>query len=178
MAFDLYGTADSDPGEWFDFGKKAPFRIKVRRIPLDKSREIEKRHGGKETFEVVNGIRRKVRDMDSFMESLTETALWAWVDLEGFKVTPRDESAAKMVGGNIGEEVDITGTKLTLSVKKAIMDKIKPLATVDTKVEDKDGNETGETKEETVDLGSFIVRCVRDLNERQGALERDAESNS
>lgn len=169
--FQLYSNGDNDPGEWFEFGKRNPFRVRIRRVPSDKAREIERRHEGKDQFEVVGGLRRRVRDLQSVLQVYEECALWAWTDLEGLTITARDLESAKLLGCQVGDAVDVTGARLTLQVKKALADKVKPLALVDRKKDD------GEVEEVKLSLFDFIAQKVADMNEANGAAEEELAGN-
>lgn len=179
MALKDYGKAEHDPGAWVDFGIDKPFRLRVRRIPPDVWEEIDRRHRGKDSFEVRDGIRRRVQDQDVVVAALTDKAIFAWVDAEGLEVDIEHEDAAKLWTGLLGREVavgsrlSLTGESLNASVKRRIFAHLKPIA----RVEDTD-EETGQVKVDKRDIASFIVLEAARLQSEFASAREEEQKNS
>jgi hypothetical protein len=148
------------------FGKDEPFKLCIRRIPGDVADKIDKRHKGKEQFEVSNGVRRPVHDVDGLLQGLIDKAIWAWVDAEGLQIIPSDEESVKLWGSlltrdlKVGEVIDLQGKALTAEAKRRLMLHHRPFARVD-----RPDTEGGVTEVEE-DLARFIVM-------EAGRLQRD-----
>jgi hypothetical protein len=167
VALKDFGKAEHDPGQWVDFGLDKPFRLRIRRIPSDVWDEIDKRHRGKESFEVRDGVRRRVQDGDSMVESLQEKASWAWTDAEGLEVEIAHEEASKLwtklVGRelSVGEALVLAGDVLTTAVKKRVLTHLRPIARV-----------------ELQDIGSFVVlEAARMQKEFASGKEAEAKNS-
>lgn len=175
MALKDYGKADNDPGEWVDFGLDKPFRLRIRRIPADVWDEIDRRHQNqKDTFEIKEGIRRRVKDEVGLLEALTEKALWAWTDAEGLEIEVEHDDAARVWSDLLkrevqrGETITLAGGILTATVKRRVLRHLRPIARVEPKTSDDN---------ERQDIGSFIVLEAARL-QQEFAAAREAQAKN
>ena len=169
MALKAFGNPENDKGEWVDFGLEKLFRIRVRRIPTSVAQKIQDRHKGKLTYEVHDGIRKPVKDMEQIQKILEDKAAWAWTDAEGLAVTIEDEEASNVFGGEVGEDVDISGEKLTDKAKRFIMNEISPGARVDI---------PGGEKTVELSIAVFILKTAQDQQQAINLIEEEAAKNS
>lgn len=178
MALKDFGKPEHDPGEWREFGLDNPFRLRIRRIPSDVWDEIDKRHRGKETFEVRDGVRRRITDGDSMIEALQEKAAWAWTDAEGLEIEIAHDEAAKLWTKLVGREIEvgqtlvICGDVLNHAVKKRVLTHLRPIARVE-----KFDEEKRETVIERQDIGSFLVLESAQL-QKEFASGKEAEAKN
>lgn len=181
-----FGKAENDLGTWFDFGftkegdkrGPAPFKLRVRRIPASVVDTIDERHKGREAFEVKDGLRRRVRDLETVADGLVDKAAWAWTDAEGLEIEVADEEGAtwwtKALGREVavGERVKPSGRELTAEVKKLVISELKPFAlTIQT------DEETGREKEVWLELGVWIVGRAAEL-QRDFVKAREADQKN
>lgn len=178
MALKDFGKPEHDPGSWVDFGLDKPFRLRIRRIPSDVWDDIDKRHRGKETFEIRDGVRRRVQDGDSMIEALQDKAAWAWVDAEGLEIEVAHDEAAKLWGKLIGRDVTVGETLvlnegvLNNAVKRRVMTHLRPIARVE-----KFDEEKHETVVERQDIGSFVVLEAARM-QKEFASGKEAEAKN
>lgn len=178
MALTDYGKPENDLGEWVDFGKDAPFRLRLRRIPGEKIEEIERRHSKTKNFEVRDGVRRPVLDTESILASLTDKAIWSWTDAEGLEITAGDEESAKLWSKMLSREIEqgatfsLSGPSLTAEAKRRVLFNHRPFARVDRQ------NDSGGMTEVEEDIGRFIVTEAARLQKSFGQKREEQAGNS
>lgn len=173
MALKHFGKPENDEGVWFPFGLEAPFKLRIRRLSAGVSEKIDARHKGKSHFEVIEGIRRPIRDLEAITDGLADKAAWCLTDAEGLQIEIADQESLefwqKSTGLDdltVGGVVDLQGDRLTAEVKRLLIREIRPFA------QEKD-EETG--KPADVEFGMFIIRKAGALQKgHQAAREADA----
>lgn len=176
MALKHFGKPENDEGTWFPFGLDKPFEMRIRRIPSGVAEKIDARHRGRESFEVREGIRRPVRELDAIAEGLAEKAAWAWTDARGLEVQVGDEESAgfwrKATGDDsiaVGQVVELAGERLTAETKKLVLRELRPFA--------REKNPDDPSKTQDVEIGVFVIRRAFEL-QRDFVKASEADSGN
>lgn len=184
MALKHFGKPDNDLGTWYDFGEDRPFRLRVRRIPASVVERIDERRKPT-SFEVRDGMRRPVRDLEAVAEGLVEKATWAWTDAEGLEIEVADQEGAAFWSRQLGREVAVgetvspSGKELTAEAKRLVIQELKPFARVI--VRDAAGtvqvDETGRPREQWLEVGVFIVGKAAEMQRDFVGRQQEKEKN-
>lgn len=178
MALKHFGKPENDEGTWFEFDSPTgAFELRVRRLSPGVSEKIDARHKGKAHFEVIEGIRRPIRDLEAITDGLAEKAAWCLTDARGLKIAPADaeglafwKNATKVEDLEVGAEIEIAGEVLSHEIKMLLIRELRPFCTMP---DPKDP-----TKVDEVEIGMFIIRKAGELQKGHAKGQDDQAGNS
>lgn len=178
MALKHFGKPENDEGTWFKFDSPTgAFELRVRRLSPGVSEKIDARHKGKSHFEVIEGIRRPIRDLEAITDGLAEKAAWCLTDARGLKIEIADpeglafwKNATKVEALEVGAEVEIVGDVLSHEVKMLLIRELRPFCPMPSRDDP--------TKIDEVEIGMFIIRKAGDLQRGHAKDQGEQAGNS